>query len=111
MGDNLFKEVYADKEGKLMVYTGRETDLYYNEEFVVSIDSSIKTVKEETITTSNNKKWKIKWFGNDVVEMTREGTQRIIKDNYSGISKTYDKEYIPYEELLKDLKYFTSLNY
>lgn len=106
--------IREDKEGNLMIYTGGKTtptNLYYNGEFVASADPFLETVREETVTTSDNKKWKIKWFGHDVVETIENGIQYIIKDNYSGLDKTYYEEYIPCEEVLESLKYFTGMDY
>lgn len=111
---NIVRKINKDAEGYLIAYIGGKytpVDLYYNGVYVTTANETIKKVKVEKISTSDGKEWKIKWYGDDVVELNQKNEKYIIKDNYSGISKIFDSKYLTFEEMEDTMKYFTGLEF
>ena len=97
-----------------MIYNGGKknpVDLYYNGSYVASANETLTKVRIENISTSDGKEWKIKWLGDDVIELIKDNGKYTIKDNYSGISKTFDDEYLTFEEMEDAMKFFTGLDF
>lgn len=90
-------DVRIDKKGRIKQFSsmnGTPAQLYYNGELVVEAPE-VDTILDETIKTKDNKEWKIRWTGSNVVECyLNDENKWIIKDHYNEKEKEFDEEYV-----------------